>query len=193
MKVFFNASFIGRKQFGRQYKRLRELLEEQGHEVVAAPVMDDELGKKMLDSPATASNYYEQVSGWIKRADVCVFETSFPTTLTGYEVALALNLSKPVVALHTKEAPGNRPLEIINDEKLQVVEYTEVNLNRVVETSLDYAGEQMDTRFNFFISPKIAAHLDDVSKSEKVPRAVYLRRLIEEDMERNGGYSEASE
>jgi hypothetical protein len=51
--------------------------------------------------------------------------------------------------------------------------------------------ENIDTRFNFFISPKIGNFLDWIAKKKKLPRAVYLRKLIEDDMDKNKEYSKA--
>jgi hypothetical protein len=52
----------------------------------------------------------------------------------------------------------------------------------------DYLSDTQDVRFNFFISPQIGNYLDWVSKNKRIPRAVYLRRLIEEDMKNNKEY-----
>ena len=40
-------------------------------------------------------------------------------------------------------------------------------------------------RFTFFITREIAAYLDKVTVRKKVPKAVYLRKLVEEDMKKN--------
>jgi hypothetical protein len=71
------------------------------------------------------------------------------------------------------------------EEKLLILSYNNKNLEEVLESAVDYASEQQDTRFNFFISPQIGNYLDWVAKQKRVPRAVYLRRLIEEDMKKN--------
>ena len=64
-----------------------------------------------------------------------------------------------------------------------------MSVEEALKLALDYASDQMDTRFNFFISPKHGNYLDWISKNKKVPRAVYLRRLIEKDMDENKEYS----
>ena len=82
-------------------------------------------------------------------------------------------------------------LQYQGQEALYFVEYTDTNLEKVLEEYIEYAKEHSDTRFNFFISPQIGTFLDWISRKKKLPRAVYLRRLIEEDMKLNKEYDEA--
>ncbi|MDA1079890.1 MAG: hypothetical protein O2840_04360, partial [bacterium] len=70
----------------------------------------------------------------------------------------------------------------IENEKLQVLEYREDTLEETIVAGLDYAAKVADIRFNFFISPNIAQFLDIVAKVKKIPRSVYIRSLIEQDM-----------
>jgi hypothetical protein len=107
----------------------------------------------------------------------------------GFIMQKALELSKPVIALYHS---NNSPFFAtgIENDKLQVIEYNDENLERVLADALDYAKDQADIRFNFFISPKISNFLDWMSKEKRIPRSVYLRRLIENDMAKNDEYKE---
>lgn len=188
MKIFFNSSLAGKNEFVGNYKEIFDALEKTGHKLLQSPVFESQAEEVVKETAKQAGSYYDKLVQWIKQADVCVFEASYPSTSIGHEIALALHMSKPVIALHVKTAPRNKVLESIGDEKLQVLDYTPGNLGDQVAEAVDYALEQADTRFNFFISPQIGAYLDRVSKERRVPRAVYLRRLIEEDMESNEEY-----
>jgi len=182
MKVYFNASLLGKKDFGKNYDAVVKAIEEAGNDVLVPAKLKDEESKFMQAKAKDAGNYYEEMEGLIKKAEVAVFEVSYPSTSIGYEVAMAFNLSKPVIALHVKNAPKNPILSSLQDERLQVIDYTLPRLHKLVADALNYATEQMDTRFNFFISPDIGNYLDWVSKNRKLPRAVFLRQLIERDM-----------
>ncbi len=185
MKIVFNASLTGKKEYEEHYKKIHELIEKTGNKIVAAPVLMGDIHKKVRESDTKeATDYYQKLIGWTKQADVCVFEVSYPSTSIGHEIAIALQYSKPVVAFHVKDAPENIVLESIKSDRLQVIDYELEKLGRLVEDAIDYASEQMDTRFNFFISPQIGAYLDWVAKEKKYPRAVFLRQLIEEDMKK---------
>lgn len=79
----------------------------------------------------------------------------------------------------------------LHSDKLFLVEYTDENIVETVKDSIDYAKDQSDTRFNFFLPPSLMSYLDWVSEKRKVPRSVYLRELIERDREKNREYNEA--
>jgi len=53
---------------------------------------------------------------------------------------------------------------------------------------LHYANKQQDSRFNFFINPKLLAYLDWIARSKRLPRAVFLRKLIEDRMKQDVEY-----
>jgi hypothetical protein len=129
------------------------------------------------------------MSKTIANCDVVVCEASFPSTISiGHEVSVALDKGKPIIALYQpKKEPG--VLEGINSERFMLLEYTQKDLKEVLDYGMEGAVEQIDVRFNFFISPKISKYLDKVSKETKTPRAVYLRNLIEEDMDSNDEYN----
>jgi hypothetical protein len=76
---------------------------------------------------------------------------------------------------------------------MAVVRYRDIaDLEREVPLMIDFVSEVQDTRFNFFVSPSIATYLDWVSKEKRVPRSVYLRRLIDQDMSGNDEYNQES-
>jgi hypothetical protein len=107
-------------------------------------------------------------------------------------LAQAITFGKPVVIFYagTEEPHIFKALELTN-EKLTVVRYkTPADLDKEVPAMIDFVNETQDTRFNFFVSPPIASYLDWVSKYRRVPRSVFLRRLIDEDMSKNKEYDE---
>ncbi|MFH1561342.1 MAG: hypothetical protein ABID04_02050, partial [Patescibacteria group bacterium] len=78
------------------------------------------------------------------------------------------------------------------DDRLQVLNYEKDSLASVLKKALLGAEEKIDVRFNFFVTPKILAYLDWLSKKKKLPRSVYLRDLIETDIKRNKEYQQDS-
>ena len=186
MKVFFNAPQLGKKEYLEHYQKIKQAIEASGAKLVACPVLDKSIDEVIKEGSAEALDYYNNLQKWIKEAEICVFEVSYPSTNAGHEIALALFSNKPVVALHIVDTPGNLVLNSIQDDRLQVLDYSMDDIASTVEDALDYASENMDTRFNFFISPSIGNYLDWISKVKKVPRAVFLRQLIEEDMKIEG-------
>lgn len=122
-----------------------------------------------------------------------VGEVSYPSVSVGYLISMALDLGKPTILLYKGKSEPNLLSSLVSD-KLQVLNYnSKAELEKELSSSIDYASQQADVRFNFFISPQIGLYLDWISKNKRVPRAVYLRRLIEEDMRSNTEYNEGSD
>jgi len=115
-------------------------------------------------------------------------EGSTPSFGVGQEIMEAVGDNKQVIVLYQK---GMKPhiLRGVGSDAIYMYEYTKDNLREVLKDVLDYAKSRSDTRFNFFISPEIGAYLDWIAKNKRIPRAVYLRRLIEEDMRNNKEYN----
>lgn len=183
MKIYFECSARGLKEHGKNYLLIYQTLEQLGHTHVS------DFRETVVLSEYTSShdanvNLYRSAVKNIDKCDVLVLEISTNSLTMGFLMQRALSIGKPVIALHL---PGHFPLFAAGneDEKLQVVEYTDDQVSRLLRTALDYAEAQNDVRFNFFISPIIGNYLDWIAKNKKVPRSVYLRNLIEEDMAKN--------
>lgn len=188
MKVYFTASVRGKKDFVVQYEKIFHLLEELG-----ATHLDDTIrsaDKELYEGTHGDSvELYNRAIKSIQQADIVILEVSVPSLSMGFVMQRALAIGKPVILLYFK---GHVPYFAtgIENERLQVVEYSVDSLKELLQASLDYAQDQSDTRFNFFISPSLSHYLDWVSQNLKIPRSVYLRRLIEEDRDRHPEYGE---
>jgi hypothetical protein len=186
MKIYFVASIKGREKYRENYERIITLLGKKGHQVVEqtlSPSTKDVYGLSDHDKIL----FYKKVLKWINQADIVIAETSYPSLGIGFEISQALEKGKPVVVLYTEEETPHL-IQGVESEKLFLVKYGLDNLSGTLDQIIKDAKEQMDVRFNFFIPPKIGAYLDWISKNKKIPRAVYLRRLIEEDLKKNKDY-----
>jgi hypothetical protein len=128
-------------------------------------------------------NYIKSIDS-VKKADIVVMEVSGHSMSMGYLISKALEMNKPVIALHKKE---HVPVFIkgINDSKLIISEYDGENVESVIKESFKKATSLVDVRFNFFVSPKILSYLDWVSQKRMIPRSVFLRNLIEHEMKKD--------
>ncbi len=184
MKIYFTASMSGKEEYGDNYEKIVESLERLGYEVIADHVLKKSSSDIINETTEERENHFKKVKRWISYADVVVAEASHPSTNVGYEISMALDREKPVLALYVR---NKVPVLLIGvpSEKLALVSYDVSELDRLLKGSVEALKDQMDVRFNFFISPKIGAYLDWTAKTKKIPRAVYLRRLIEEDMKKS--------
>lgn len=182
MKILFNTSVTGRREYEENYKAIDNALESLGHEVISAVFLatKEEMAKETENE---AMRYYTNLKKWMKESDVMVYEASYPSLGIGHEITWGMQMGKPVIVLYVK---GKKPfiLDAIENDKLQVLEYELSDLTRLLKDAIGYAEDQQDTRFNFFISPKQQRYLDWIARKKKIPRAVFLRRLIEEEMEK---------
>jgi hypothetical protein len=111
-------------------------------------------------------------------------EVSGHSMSMGYLISNALEMNKPVIALHNKE---HTPVFIkgINDSRLIISEYDKENVEQVIKEALNKANSLIDVRFNFFINPKILNYLDWIAQKRMLPRSVFLRNLIEREMKKD--------
>lgn len=132
----------------------------------------------------TKKENYIQSMDSVKKADIVVMEVSGHSMSMGYLISKALEMNKPVVALHKKE---QAPIFIkgINDPKLIISEYDDESVDQVIKTALKKANSLIDVRFNFFVSSKILNYLDWVAQKRMLPRSVFLRNLIEHEMKKD--------
>lgn len=192
MKVFFLSTPRGMDKLKNNYKKIYDSVTELGYENVSDFTVGVEPESFYKGEEVDRVKHYKQMVDDVKKADVVVFETSTHSLAVGHMVNLALSMGKPVIALYIK---GSMPyfLSGLVDDKFQLIEYNNENVKGLLDGALGYATGQADTRFNFFVSPSIVSYLDWVSKKRRLPRAVYLRRLIEEDMRSNKEYNEGGD
>lgn len=187
MKIYFTASIHGKEKFDTNYKKIVEVLAKFGHKVIADHILQVSLKNLPHQRDEDRISYYKKMIRWITTCDLVVAELSHSSASVGHEVSVALEKGKPVVALYFR-GQGPHLLTGADSEKLLIVDYKLENLESVLKDAIKDASDQVDVRFNFFISPKIGVYLDWIAKNKKIPRAVYLRRLIEEDMKKNKNF-----
>lgn len=187
MKIFFGASPRGKQDLSKHYKVIYQTIKELGYSHVTDVAISVEPKEHYSMPHNEIVKHYKSVINDLKAADIVVIEGSTPSLAIGYLVDKAIEFGKPVVVFHLAKS---RPFFLtgIENEKVQIVEYEIEKVKKSLDDALSYAQEQMDTRFNFFISPKIGTYLDWVAKKRRLPRAVYLRRLIEQDMNKNSDF-----
>ncbi|GAB4026938.1 MAG: hypothetical protein Fur0011_3790 [Candidatus Microgenomates bacterium] len=189
MKVYFTAAISNTSDEIREsYRKVIATLEKMGHTVIySEAIISDSFLDKQSSDDAIANQ--KKLSKWKKQSDVVLVEASVPSFGVGQEISEALTDNKQVIVLY-KGVAKPHILVNLNQESLYFAEYSEANLSKVLEDYIEYARANSDTRFNFFISPQIGYYLDWISRKRKLPRAVYLRRLIEEEMKNNSEYQQ---
>lgn len=187
MKVHFIGDLSGDIN---QYKTIINIVEKLGNKIITKHSIERSLEELKDETEKDANEYSKKMKNWINKADVIVVEITQPGLGSGYEISTALALSKPVIVLY-KENTKNNPhvLKGIESDKLQVINYTDENITDLLSDALEYSTSQQDTRFNFFVSPKHINFMDWIAQNKKIPRSVFLRRLIEREMANDPEYN----
>jgi hypothetical protein len=180
MNIYFTASISGKKHYLSNYLKIIEILQKDRHKVTFEHIIEASENQIDMETHEERERFHKQLKKWIVGADCVVVETSFPSISVGFEISLALNLGKPVLLLHTNEGPTL--LSSYSSEKLFCEKYTSSTINDVIEDFLLYVEGSVDSRFTFFITSSIAHFLEKISRDKKIPKSVYLRRLIEKQM-----------
>lgn len=192
MKIYFTASVAGSNKYAENYKLINDILVNLGHTVKSDHILGKSLDRIRSENDDERRLFYKKVVSWIKDSSLVVSDVSFPSSINvGHEVTLAMDFEKPVLALYSK---GNSPifLEGRSDSKFILLEYDPedtVALQRSITKSVKKLMRSTDNRFNFFISPEIVRYLDWVAKYKRIPRSVYLREIIEKDIENDEEYA----
>ena len=181
MKVYFTASIVGKRQYLQNYLKISEITRKLGHGIESDHILSASEATVDLQGKPERERFHRQLKQWIMDADCMIVETSFPSISVGFEISLALSLGKSVLLLYTNEAPTL--LSSYNDERLICEKYTLSTLEDNIASFLNYVTGKSDQRFTFFVTAEIAHHLEEVSRVRKMPKSVYVRKLIERDMQ----------
>lgn len=191
MKVAFVASHSQASELSEYYDRIKKVLDDRGYTVYSGTLFDKKhVTADFVEDQKKREEWYKESISKVRESDVVVVETSYPSTANvGHELTYALDLGKPVIALYKS---GRDPFFLRGrvDDKLTILPYTTYDLEQVLANAFDYALATQDVRFNFFISPQIGRYLDWVAQKKRIPRAVFLRKLIENEMQSDKDYEE---
>lgn len=187
MKIFLSASIYGKQHLEDSCKKIVELTKKTGNKIIADHILDttnEQMAQWKKDQDIKFHNF---VLNGVKNSDAVFAEISHPSTSVGYLISLAAQAGKPVVCFYNGDKKPHlfNTLEEQND-RFVVVEYKDLKeLDKLVPEMVEFVNEGQDTRFNFFVTPKHINYLNWIAKTRRIPRSVFLRRLIEEEMKKN--------
>lgn len=183
MVIFFTASLRAKATHLRQYQAIFRYLQRH-HTVLAEHVFNLEIDQVTAWSPEYHFKYYQTVLERIKTAEVVVAEVTSGSLNVGYEIGIALQQGKPVIALYEV---GSQPqiLEQVDqslfETKVLAVEYRVRHLFRQLDEALNDVSRQVTQRFTLLLPHHLVRHLEIVARDRGIPRSAYLRHLIELD------------
>src|SRR3989344_5781126 len=180
MKIYFFASPRGNLPHNRLiYHTVSRLVHEHTGTFFEP---DEKFLQYQIDASKFTKEYHIQCQQ-ITQADICIFETSIQNIALGRFLQEAVRREKPVICLYYHD-PNNqlmhRPAE--EEYRTQLVEYSENDLQEVLEEALATACNTLNTRFTMLIPPDLNRYLNQLHREEGTNRSEYIRELIRKDM-----------
>lgn len=106
------------------YAALVSGLQAMGHDVLTAHLAEPEVMEE--DGKLPPRQVFDRDTAWVRACDAMVAEVSTPSHGVGYEVALALELGKPVLCLHRADAGVSKMLSGNSRPGFQILAYGEI-------------------------------------------------------------------
>jgi hypothetical protein len=187
----FVGSIRGKTENLDAYKIIIESMQKLGCNVTADHVLKN--SQNDLDKMTSEDNaaFHKKILKNIKLADIVISECTYQSLSVGYLLSYAIEREeKPTIIFYKSTTPEPNLFPTLTaSDKLFVAKYSSLDeLQELVSEYLAYAKEQIDTRFNFFVSPAIERYLTWIAKKRKLPRSVFLRKLIEDSMSKDKAF-----
>lgn len=138
MKIYFCGSIRGGRDLSSSYLEIIELLRGYG-EVLTEHVARDSVIEHEKAS-FTDKQIYERDLSWLEESDLVVAEVSVPSLGVGYEIAYAVQRTKPVLCLYHRNSESQLSAMIAGCDDLDLITYTELSkikeaLNRWIKSA----------------------------------------------------------
>lgn len=98
MNIYFSCSITGGRQDEAVYRAIVDDLHAAGHTIPTADLADADVLQR--EAVISADEVYARDVRWVRECDALIAEVSTPSHGVGYEVALALQLGKPVLCCY---------------------------------------------------------------------------------------------
>lgn len=186
LNIFFNVSSRSEENIRVCSRKIFDLLEEFNclHKY---DYLNDEVEFSKEVTEQSLNVLYNRVIKSLQKSDIIILEVSTNSFTQGYILQKSLEMGKPVIALHQR---GKYSVFIkgIKNPLLQTVEYDKYGLSESLEEALQFAIENLMTKFNFYLSNDISNYLNWISKNKNLPKSEFVRALIRDHMDKNSEY-----
>lgn len=190
MKIYILAARRANTRTKETLTSLSKYLASRGH-IVNDQKLKNDLESKPEYNESELSTYHKDMLNSIKQCDVVIVEISTKSSGLGYQIAVALNERKPILAVYNGSARDHSSLALkSNPSKLLELRNYEDNLNEIAEEFLQRAKEKIDTKFILIISPEIDKYLGWVAEERRMHKAQIVRNAVEEAMNKDKDYKQ---
>jgi nucleoside 2-deoxyribosyltransferase len=121
MNIYFACSITGGREFESIYQEIVAALTLDGHEIPTSHLVQSDVQEN--ERLLTPNEVYNRDVDWIRKCDVLIAEVSVPSHGVGYEIAIALDLGKPVLCVHQANRKVSKMITGNPDSALSVLSY----------------------------------------------------------------------
>lgn len=182
MKIYFDASLIGKKINLTAYQKIIKITKELGHEIVYEHALKRDYEQLNLQSKLQHVKNFNTTRKLIEKNDSLIIECTHPSIGLGRIIGIALDRFKPILLLSLNTPHGlligdpNRLLTV-NKYKLN----DEADLKKILASFFQKAEKKsLKYKFNLMIDEIQNEYLETQSIKYKISKAEYLRKLIDE-------------
>lgn len=101
MKVYLSGAIRGGRQLQNIYEIILDYLQENDYDVLTYHVAKKNILE--IETKQTDTEIFTQDESWLKECDCVIAEVSVPSLGVGYEIAFALAIKKPVLAIYDNQ------------------------------------------------------------------------------------------
>jgi 2'-deoxynucleoside 5'-phosphate N-hydrolase len=135
MKIYFSGSISGGRDHEAVYRHMVSRLQAQGHHVLSAHVADPDALAIEKDTPPR--EVFERDTAWVRESAALIAEVSTPSLGVGYEIALAVQVGKPVLCVCRSGVRLSKMISGNTAPQVTVAVYSaEAELNAIVDSFL---------------------------------------------------------
>lgn len=186
MKVGLLTSYRAQKVYDKQYVAIINYLQKKGHQVVHS--METTIDQLLPLSYAEREKIFNTFYKKLEECDIVIVECSMQSTQVGYGFAQLHAKGRTLVQMTLRgvlQSFTPKGELYSNMDNIMAVEYDESDLAEVIDDALDYMSGRLDKRFTIIFPANLMSELEEVAHKHKIPKAVYIRQLIEKSLHEN--------
>ena len=181
LRVFFTASYYGKKQYQKNYDQVRQAIKNLPVELISPEegnylsLLSEEKRNELKD-PALV--HYEAIREGIHATDCSIIDISYEDFQLGHEATLAIMDKKPVLCVSVHEDFSKK----INHTYFFGAKYSSETIGPIVQDFFAKVRELRNAkRFNMFLYPSQSDYLEKAAKRTGMNVSEYVRHLVNLD------------
>lgn len=196
MRVYFNASLVGKEKYSEEYKTTIEIVKKLGHKSFTYQVMERDYREVSKQTRRKHEEDFRKARSRIERSDVMIVEATYPSSIgVGHTMTIALDMYKPILVLYQAASPhGPHGLLIGDPNRLLTVRKYSLKdikkLEKTIKIFLQRAEKKLlKKRFNFMLDKTQEDYLGWISKKQNISKANFIRMLIDKSIDKDKEYT----